>query len=213
MSTIRSLVTLAVLVLLAPAGVSLAQKPSGRPTEPPPDYFPLRVGDWWSYHSTTADGKMSDFTIKVLDLDAPTGVYHVRYESSWPIDEWYSKPAGWVNWHKESYGKTNQSVAFDPVRPYLKNPLAVAGGTWSWKGKVNLGYDADESSTVAGSELVTVPAGKFTAMKVVTKVVQGGTTVTKTYWYANWIGLVKSMTDTGSVKSTTELVDYSFKKR
>src|SRR4029079_12800427 len=97
--------------------------------------------------------------------------------------------------------------------PYLKNPLAVAGGTWSWKGKGNGGLDVDESSTVAGSELVTVPAGKFPAMKVVTKVVQGGTTVTKTYWYANWIGLVKSMTDTGSVQSTTELVDYSFKKK
>jgi hypothetical protein len=58
-----------------------------------------------------------------------------------------------------------------------------------------------------------VPAGKFQAMKVVTKVVQGGTPVTKTYWYANWIGLVKSMTDTGSVQSTTELMDYSFKRK
>jgi hypothetical protein len=34
----------------------------------------------------------------------------------------------------------------------------------------------------------------------------------KTYWYANWIGLVKSTTESGTVKSTTELVDYSFKK-
>jgi hypothetical protein len=50
-------------------------------------------------------------------------------------------------------------------------------------------------------------------MKVESKVNQGGTAMTKTYWYANWVGLVKSMTDTGAVKSTSVLVDYSFKKK
>ena len=54
--------------------------------------------------------------------------------------------------------------------------------------------------------------GKFEAMKVMTKVVQGGAPVTKTYWYAPGVGLVKSMTDTGSVKSTTELLEYSAQK-
>jgi hypothetical protein len=46
-------------------------------------------------------------------------------------------------------------------------------------------------------------------MKVMTKVVQGGAPVTKTYWYAPGVGLVKSMTDTGAVKSTTELIEHS----
>jgi len=55
---------------------------------------------------------------------------------------------------------------------------------------------------------VSVAAGKFEAMKVITKVVQGGAPVTKTYWYAPGVGLVKSMTDTGSVKSTTELIAH-----
>jgi hypothetical protein len=56
-------------------------------------------------------------------------------------------------------------------------------------------------------------AGTFKAVKVSTTVIQGGTTVQKTYWYANWIGLVKAITDTGSVRSTTELVDWSFRKK
>jgi len=75
-----------------------------------------------------------------------------------------------------------------------------------------MGVEIEESSRVMGAELVEVPAGKFQAMKVETKIIQGGTPVTKIYWFANWIGMVKSMTDTGSVKSTTELLDYSFKK-
>ncbi len=196
------------LAILCLFGSAWAQRPKDK--EPPPDYFPLRVADWWSYRSTTADGKQSEFTMKVVSEDK--GVFLVEIESAWPIQEWYSKPAGWVVWHREAFPKSNASVAFEPSRHYLKNPLG-AGQTWSWKGKGMMGVDVDETSTVAAAELVTVPAGKFQAMKVTTKVIQGGTPVTKTYWYANWVGMVKSMTDTGTVKSTTELVDYSFRRK
>jgi hypothetical protein len=36
--------------------------------------------------------------------------------------------------------------------------------------------------------------------------------MTKTYWYADGVGLVKSMTDSGQIKYGWELVAYSFKK-
>ena len=163
---------LAVLCVIGPA---YAQKP--KPKEPPPDYFPLRVADWWSYRSTTSAGNTSEFTMKVVSEDK--GVFLVEIQSVFPIQEWYSKPPGWVVWHREAYPKNNQSVAFEPQRQFLKNPLG-ANQTWSWRGKGMMGVDVDETSTVAGSEPVTVPAGKFEAMKVVTKVVQGGTPVTKT---------------------------------
>ncbi|HQR37154.1 MAG TPA: hypothetical protein PLF26_02040 [Blastocatellia bacterium] len=213
MKTHRLLVAFLVAMCLAFSGsASFAQKSAKpvKPKEPPPDYFPLRVGDWWSYKSTTADGKVSEFKMSVLSED--TGVFLVEIQSAWPIQESYSKPAGWVMWHRESYTKNAQmNVIFDPPRQYLQNPLAT-GATWSWKGKGMMAVDIDETSQVEALDVVTVPAGTFKAMRVVSKVLQGGTTVTKTYWYANWIGLVKSMTDTGTVKSTTELVDYSFKK-
>ncbi|HEX3086945.1 MAG TPA: hypothetical protein VHP99_20565, partial [Pyrinomonadaceae bacterium] len=90
---------------------------------------------------------------------------------------------------------------------FLKNPL-TSGDSWTWKGKGMMGLDIDESNEVTGPETVTVPAGRFEAMKVTTKVVQGGAPVTKTYWYAPGVGLVKSMTDTGAVKSTTELLEH-----
>ena len=183
---------------------------------PPPDYFPLRVADWWKYRSTTADGKQSEFNIKVLGVDKQpdgTSLYQVETLSTFqPIHDWYSKPNGQVLMHRIAYPKNAALKAdYQPVKLYLKNPLSV-GAAWTWKGKGMMGVDIDESSRVTGVETVEVPAGKFQAMKVETKVIQGGTPVTKTYWFANWIGLVKSMTDTGSVKSTTELIDYSFKK-
>lgn len=203
---------LMLLVFLA-AVAAMAQKP--RET-PPPDYFPLRDGESWNYRSTTADGKQSEFTMKVLSTEKQgDGTNHFLVETLstfQPIHDWYSKPAGWVLMHRIAYPKNAALKAdYQPVKQYLKNPLS-AGAAWTWKGKGMMGVEIDESSRVTASEMVEVPAGKFQAMKVETKVIQAGTPVTKTYWYANWVGLVKSMIETASVKSTTELVDYSFKK-
>lgn len=205
--------TIAALLLLSLAFLAVAGQ---KPQQPPPDYFPLRVGDWWKYRSTTADAKQSEFTIKVLSDEKQgdgTSLYLVETLTTFqPIHDWYSKPSGWVLMHRIAYPKNEALKAeYQPVKQYLKNPLS-ANSSWEWKGKGMMGVDIEESSRVTGSEAVEVPAGKFQAMKVETKVIQGGTPVTKTYWFANWVGLVKSMTDTGSVKSTTELLDYSFKK-
>ena len=177
------------------------------------DYFPLRTGNSWKYQSTTADGKQSQFTINVLNEEKQNGdtQYLVETVSTFqPIHDWYSKPNGWVLVHKEEYVKAGTKSEFQPARQLLKNPLAN-GDSWSWKGKGMMGIAIDETNDVAGPESVSVPAGKFTAMKVTTKVNQGGASVTKTYWYAPGVGLVKSMTDTGSVRSTTELLEYSVK--
>lgn len=174
------------------------------------DYFPLSVGDSWKYRSTTADGKQSEFTIKVLNEEKENGntLYLVETVSTFqPIHDWYSKPSGWVLLHREEYVKTGSKAEFQPTRQLLKNPL-TSGDSWQWKGKGMMGLEIDESNEVSGPETVSVAAGKFEAMKVMTKVVQGGAPVTKTYWYAPGVGLVKSMTDTGSVKSTTELIAH-----
>ena len=174
------------------------------------DYFPLRVGDNWKYKSTTADGKQSEFNIKVLNEEKENGdtLFLVETVSTFqPIHDWYSKPSGWVLMHRQEYVKAGSKAEYQPTKQFLKNPL-TSGDSWHWKGKGMMGMEIDESNEVSGPETVTVPAGKFEAMKVTTKVVQGGAPVTKTYWYAGGVGLVKSMTDTGSVKSTTELLEF-----
>lgn len=174
------------------------------------DYFPLAVGDSWKYRSTTADGKQSEFTIKVLSDDKENGnpMYLVETVSTFqPIHDWYSKSGGWVLMHRQEYVKTGMKSEYQPTKQFLKNPLK-SGDSWQWKGKGMMNLDINESNEVSGPESVTVPAGTFQAMKVMTKVVQGGAPVTKTYWYAGGVGMVKSMTDTGAVKSTTELLEY-----
>ena len=175
------------------------------------DYFPLHAGDTWKYRSTTANGQQSEFTIKVLNEEKVNGdtQYLVETVSTFqPIHDWYSKPSGWVLMHRQEYVKAGTKAEYQPTKQFLKNPLK-SGDSWHWTGKGMMGMDMDEANEVSGPETVTVPAGKFEAMKVMTKVVQGGAPVTKTYWYAPGTGMVKSMTDTGAVKSTTELLEHS----
>jgi hypothetical protein len=178
------------------------------------DYFPLHVGDTWKYRSTTADGKQSEFSIKVLNEEKESGntLYLVETVSTFqPIHDWYSKPSGWVLMHREEYVTTGTKSEYLPTKQFLKNPL-TSGDSWQWKGKGMMGLEIDESNEVTGPETVSVPAGKFEAMMVITKVIQGGAAVTKTYWYAPGVGLVRSTTNTGGVKSLTELLEYSAQK-
>jgi hypothetical protein len=182
---------------------------------PPPDYFPLRVNDWWKYKSTTGDGKQSEFTTKVQSAeknDDGTVVYLLDTISTQQIHDWYTKPNGLVLRLKEKYGENDSmSTQYQPPYELIKNPL-TASDSWQWTGKGMMGVDINDSSEVSGPEEAVVPAGHFRAMKVVTKITQGGSPITKTYWYADWVGLVKSVTEAGQLKTTTELVDYNFRK-
>src|SRR5207237_10239062 len=147
------------------------------------DYFPLRVGDSWKYRSTTADGKQSEFSIKVLSEEKDNGgtLYLVETVSTFqPIHDWYSKPSGWVLMHRQEYVKTGSKAEYQPTKQFLKNPL-MRGDAWHWKGKGMMGVEIDESNDVSSPETVSVPAGKFEAMKVTTKGIQRDALETKTY--------------------------------
>lgn len=175
------------------------------------DYFPLRVGHLWTYRHSEG----SKFTYKVLSEEKQadgTARYVVELVSGARLHYTYSKPKGWVLQHKVSYPDEQSGLKLDyePARRHLQNPL-VAGAKWSWNGKDVGGNDVSESNQVIGPEWVEVPAGKFRAIKMISQVSNGGTTATRTNWYAEGVGVVKSWTDAGAIRYGYELEDYSFR--
>jgi hypothetical protein len=50
-------------------------------------------------------------------------------------------------------------------------------------------------------------------MKVVSEVSGGQAHMTKTSWYTDGVGLVKSKTEAGQIKYAWELADYNFKNK
>jgi hypothetical protein len=207
-----SILTAIVLATLAVGSSATAGKPKPKPAKVEADYFPLRVGDSWTYRNTEEGG----YTFKVLCEEPPEGGavrYVVEFRSGVIIQNIFSKAGGWVLFHAESYPEhEGLKATYEPPKQYLPNPL-VAGQKWEWSGKDPAQVDHHEKSRVVGFENVTVAAGKFRAMKVVSEVTSGAAPMTKTSWYADGVGLVKSTTEGGKIKYGSELTDYSFKKQ
>jgi hypothetical protein len=208
MFKIRVSATFAVTLLFLTAS-ALAQK--SKPAQA--DYFPLRVGGSWTYRTTEGDTEHSlKVTSEEKQADGTTR-YEVEMVSGVKILTSYSKTGDWVLMHLQRYPEHEGMVAkYEPARQHLPNPLR-AGLRWEWKGRDPTQTEVTEKSQVIGFENVTVPAGKFRAMKVVSEITGGAAHMTRTYWYAEGVGLVKSSTDGGQIKYGFELIDYSFKKK
>ena len=198
------------LMTLGLLSAAVASKP--KPPKPAEDYFPLRVGDSWTYRNTEEGG----YTLKVISEEPQAGGpsrFVVELSSAVKILNTFSKADGWVLLHAERYPEHEGLEAkYEPPKQYLANPLAV-GLKWEWSGKDPTQVEHSEKNTVAGAEAVTVPAGKFRAMKVVSIVTGASIPMTRTNWYAEGVGLVKSRTEGGQIKYGSDLTDYSFKKK
>jgi hypothetical protein len=202
--------TLLVLVLTT---LLLAPASDGKKsTTAPADFFPLRVGDSWTYRNTEEGG----YTLKVVSEEpqqAAPARYVVELVAGAKILKTFSKTEGWVLLHGENYPEhEGLQATYEPPKQYLPNPL-VRGQKWEWSGKDPTQVEHRESNRVVGFENVTVPAGKFRAAKIVSEITGASAPMTRTTWYAAGVGLVKSTTVGGQIKYGSELTDYSFKKR
>ncbi len=229
----KVLVSLLALAAITTVSADAANKATVQKKQlPPPDYFPVRIKDsegkptewWWKYtftkytmNGTPMDKKPDDFKLQVISAEKQLDETTLwKLDTTGPaiktIHEWYVKSKGKVIWHKEQFGDDDKmQVQFVPERVLLMNPL-TNDQTWSWNGKGNMGVQIDNVSTVSGPEEIITPAGKFQAMKITVTGNQGGQPINMNYWYANYVGLVKSATKTATVESESQLLDYSFKK-
>src|ERR1022692_4096000 len=99
------------------------------------DYFPLRVGDSWTYRSTSGG---TEYSLKVLGEEKQadgTTRYLVEKLAGAKVQMLFSKTEGWVLVHSERYPEhEGLGAIYEPAKRYLKNPL-VAGSQWGWKGE------------------------------------------------------------------------------
>lgn len=229
----KILVSLLSLATITTLSADAAGKPAAVKNEPPPpDYFPVKIKDekgniiewWWKYtytkyllNGSTPEKKLDDFKNQVVAAEEqPDKTIWWKIDTTSPsmktIHEWYQKEKGKVVWRREQYSDdANMVVQFTPDRVLLTNP-PNKDESWDWKGKGNMGVDIDNTTTVLSEEVVEVPAGKFNTMKLQVLGTQGGQPVNMTYWWAPWIGLVKSAAKNQYVDSEASLLDYSFKK-
>jgi hypothetical protein len=91
----------------------------------------------------------------------------------------------------------NKEATYTYNKPLLRLPIPLTPGKcWNWEGTE---YSDGDSSTVSvtgkifNKELITVPAGKFDAIRIETKIESSSKTKnTIIEWYAEDIGLIKA---------------------
>ena len=94
-------------------------------------------------------------------------------------------------------------------RPYLRLP-AKPGSSWTWDQEEPGVAPAKVTRTVAGWEVVEVPAGKYRALKVETKLESPRVpTLTGTYWFAPGVGEVKAVLNTSIDEQTIVLKSFT----
>jgi hypothetical protein len=210
MNKVRTLAAIALATLALGSGAAARKPEPAKKTDA--DYFPLHVGDSWTYRNSESGG----YTLKVLSEEPQEGGvvrYVLEFRSEVIIQNLFSKTGGWVLLHAENYPEhEGLKATYEPPKQFLPNP-PVVGQKWEWTGKDPTQMERHENNRIAGFENITVAAGKFRAVKVISEISGGAAPMTKTFWYASGVGLVKSITQGGSIKYGSELTDYSFKKK
>lgn len=203
-------ILLILFVALSSAG--LAQK---KPYVP--DYFPAQLGMEWEYKISTSSGYNMDMRTVVTERpDASKTGYNVVTTSYTPQESknYYLKKPGWVMALKTEIPASNYTLDYVEDKNEIMNPLKV-GATWEYKGKAVAStgeQDWEQSWKVEKVDEVTVPAGKYKAVKVTSVSTVSGNVTNYQMWYVDRVGVVKMITDAGGVTSTTELVKFTVPK-
>lgn len=182
----------------------------------PPNYMPMRWKYSWKYKTKTADGIETAFSVEdIHDIRKDDGaIWHQYQTETSPTQKFtdiYSHANGFVVDNHVEYSNGAMKADFIPPKPILKMAPEV-GDNWVWTGKGMMGTELTEKFQVLAFEEVTVPAGKFKTVKVQSDAISNNQKALKIYWYGANVGLVKSYTESGPIKSTTELVSYVFPK-
>ncbi len=126
---------------------------------------PRAEGDRWIYYRQIRDGEgieRRNYLTQTVTFASDAGFTTEMSDSPEP---WRFDADG--NRYSGFYGPGNR-IVFDPVDPLYRFPL-VPGQSWSAKTRelsIAVNYEVDSQITVVGREEVTVPAGKFQAIKI-----------------------------------------------
>lgn len=192
-------------VLLLALGMQTKVSLAVDEAKPGQNYYPLKAGTKWIYAGDVSGQKIT-LTNQIAKIENIDGQKLARLET-------LNAQGGVVA--AEHLGATEkgvfrhriQGIESDPPFCILKYPVKP-GDSWSVDSKV--GNDVISGKCSVEKDEVSVPAGKYTAMKVTVKaeVVPSGQKVDNVIWLVDGIGIVKQKTDLGPVTISLELEKY-----
>jgi hypothetical protein len=163
-------------------------------------YYPIKKGDKLVYEFTQ-DGKTSERSMTITASEEKDGDWIVTTEHL-PIDVSNGK----LRVSKKGITQIEMGgTVLDPPATFLQLP-AKAGDTWEIKGVKSI---PTYTSKVVGEEEITVPAGKFKALRIDATIPLGDKPLTISYWHAPGVGPVKMRSVSGPTDFTQVLKSFT----
>jgi DUF3108-like len=183
---------IALLALSVVLGVGSAAPRSKDPLKAPV-YLATRVGDTWVYKAADRDETRVVTAVEEKDGVKVVSVGRVGQDEKVTLTETIGVSANGLAW------LAIEGVTLETPGTYLKLPL-TAGATWEvhTKGSAPT-VELKGKMTVAGWEEVTVPAGKYKAVRINWDCQANGQPYPAALWYAEGIGVVKMTLDDAEV--------------
>ena len=215
MNAIVTIFLLATLTLLPTARVALGADETDKPVARPE----IRVGDRWSFRriDKITNRTMYDYDSRVSFVGPNVIIVVTGVRGKEGVDD--------SHWTPEWNPMLVLGNVITPHGGWFKFPLAV-GATHDiayTAQRPNQEFKNERKTTVAGWEEISVPAGKFRALKLEIKGVwqsltwRGGGTDMTTIWYVpevkRWVRLdTESSWSSGHSSESHELLEYSLQK-
>ncbi len=176
------------------------------------EYYPLETGMAWTYRSGGAEALVNisrKEKLKGHDCFVVETISGVKLQQR----RWLYVTGEGIYVAKDWYKKGKKTVEYDPPLPIAKFPIKK-GQKWKWAGKNAAGRTISFTAEVKGSKTVTVPAGTFTGLEVVTLRNVGGYVQKLSEVLAPGVGLVYMEQEIikmpgGKDKRTLKLVKYT----
>jgi hypothetical protein len=191
------------------------------------DYFPLAVGDSWTYQATGSflgNPINSEMTFEITGTRnvAGTNCYVLQYTIQGEVNQ---QCLGWQGQHLFIYQKVQNGTDLELNSPQIELQLPLfVGQHWTWSGSF-LNYANSEITTgsmtcdVTQQSTVSVPAGTYQDYAVTVQLTTEPTydtpsaTLTQKLWFVDGIGLVKEEDNISSGDSvitlSAELTQYN----
>ena len=189
------------LVLMV-SGAALAQD-AATDKEKAPNYYPLTPGTKWIYE-LRADGQKKKLTNQVAKIETIDGKKLAVVETL--IDGMVTGTAHIAVTDKGVMCHRMNGVELSPPICVLKYPFKKDE---TWEVETTLGTEKMTVKVKAGaSEEVTVPAGKYKAIKAEMDRTVAGMQASATSWFAPDVGVIKQTMSAGGSTATLELEKF-----
>ena len=190
-------------LLVLTIGFASAAQQAETDKEKTPDYYPLKPGTRWVYQ-VEANGKKVQLTNQISKLETIDGKSLALVESS--VNGSITATEHLTTTDKGIFRNRTNGVEISPPICLLKYPV-TKGETWESEATLGNQQMKVKSKSVDIAE-VTVPAGKYKAVRVDVEISVAGLNASFSYWFAPDVGVVKQTTDLGGSKISAELEKY-----